>query len=179
MSDTSHAITTCGRGRVPRRVFAGVLLLLGCGAATGAMAQVRTGVQAKHGEMVLIRNVHTRPADRAGTPGMAMIIDPTPRKQLLGALNQNGSHELTDAEYAALGSGLVGHSLRPDGTQAPASNLIETRNGVVHGNVPPPASASGISPLGTVGASARAMGDTVRNTLQMLPGMTGTGGGGH
>lgn len=61
----------------------------------------RTSDKANHGEIVLLRNVHARHAYRAQPPGIALIADPSPRRDIDHAL---GTGELSLDEYAALGA---------------------------------------------------------------------------
>ena len=73
------------------------LLLVSTVASDAAMASgARQGVKAQPGEIVLLRDVSTRPAYRMAPPGMALIADPSPRKELSSALGAGGMSELSD-----------------------------------------------------------------------------------
>ena len=64
------------------------LILLVILVPAGALASgARQGVQPRPGEMVLLRDVSTRPAYRPAPPGMALIADPSPQRELAGALH--------------------------------------------------------------------------------------------
>ncbi len=79
--------------------LATALLLVGAGAsASGA----RQGVKAQPGEIVLLRDVSARPAYRMAPPGMALIADPKPQREIATALGAggttNGMDELSDED---------------------------------------------------------------------------------
>lgn len=167
----------------PLRYGSGLLLAaLAMACATAARAgEVRQAVKARPGELVLVRSVPTRIADRPAPPGRALLIDPTPRREVAAALGsgQRGG-ELTDAEYAALDSGPAPRGLSTLQTQTAAlsrnlgngDGATRTRAGSVGGT---------LSPLGAVGASARGAGEQVRQALSALPfptAPTGQPGGG-
>lgn len=143
-------------------------LLIGTSAfATAQAGDVREGVKAKHGEIVLVRSVPTRTAYRSAPAGMALIVDPSPRKELLGAL---GNGELSDSEYAAISSGPARQTV----------SALQTRNRTLTPNAQgsdgtrvPIQGVNGMSPMGAVGASARAAGEQVRSALGALPIPTG------
>ncbi len=64
------------------------LLSVGAGAsASGA----RQGVKAQPGEIVLLRDVSARPAYRMAPPGMALIADPKPQREIATALGASGT----------------------------------------------------------------------------------------
>jgi hypothetical protein len=143
-----------------------------CASASALAADAHQAVNAKPGDIVLLRNVSMRPAYRPAPPGMALMVDPSPQHELRRAL---GTEELSDADYANLeatpaqrmhggtvverviGSAL-GNSLGNSGGRANVAG-----NGV--SNV-----VSG--PLGAVGNTTRGIGDQVRGALSQLPGMT-------
>lgn len=89
--------------RPGRAAIAAALIVMLAPAATLA-GGVRIGQKANPGDIVLIRDVATRPAYRMPlAPGMALIVNPTPQPQLNQALGLgNGSGELSDADEASL-----------------------------------------------------------------------------
>jgi len=132
-------------------------------------ADAHVGVKAKPGEIVLLRDVHARPAYRPAPPGIALIVDPTPRREVAHAL---GTGELSDEDFAALSSGQqldVDHGPMParmtrqalDGVlgQGPGAQLRGTTGGT---------GAMGGS-LGAVGQATRGIGAQVTGALQQLP----------
>ena len=56
------------------------------------------------GKIVLRRDVSTRPAYRPAPPGIAIIADPTPNREIQQSL---GTGELSDEDFAAMSSGHV------------------------------------------------------------------------
>ena len=52
--------------------------------------------------MVLLRDVNARPAYRPAPPGIALIVDPTPNREIDSAL---GTGEMSDDEFAAMSTG--------------------------------------------------------------------------
>lgn len=142
-------------------------------AASGA----RQGVKAQPGEIVLLRDVSTRPAYRMAPPGVALIADPKPQHEISAALGSSGAasgmDELSDDDYAGLGAGQTG-SVRAHGVttvervtqQALGGTLGRSGEGMMSGS-----SLSGAmsGPLGAVGNTTRGIGDTVRGALSQFP----------
>ncbi|WP_426687912.1 hypothetical protein [Rhodanobacter ginsengiterrae] len=136
-------------------------------------ADAHQAVKAQPGDIVLLRNVSTRPAYRPAPPGMALMVDPSPRREIAGAL---GTGELSDADYASLDAATPatagGH--RSSVEQIVGSALGSTLAG---NDGHAGASDAGIGnviagPLGAVGNTTRGIGDQVRGALSQLPGMT-------
>ncbi|WP_372017195.1 hypothetical protein [Pseudoxanthomonas sp. 10H] len=82
-------------------------LLAAPGVARGADAH--TGVHAAPGQIVLLRDVNARHAYRPAPPSIALIVDPTPTREVQQAL---GTGELTDDDFAAMSTGQVDASGR-------------------------------------------------------------------
>lgn len=150
--------------------FAGVLLagvLLAPGAAFAADAH--QGVNAEPGELVLLRDVSARHAYRSPPPGMALIVNPSPKAEIDMML---GTGELSDAEYAALGAGSPGP--RPITTveqmtsRAIGGSLagVTSHNGMLSGSGMTDALGG---PMGAVGNVTRGVGDQVRGALSQFP----------
>lgn len=136
-------------------------------------ADARAGVHARHGEMVLLRDVSARHAYRPAPPGVGLIVDPRPNREIHAAL---GTGELSDADFAALSSGQVLSPMRASSTIAGTVNHAlagplgtggngQNRAAVPGGNVG--AVLSG--PLGTVGATTRGIGGHVTGALSQFP----------
>lgn len=168
-----------------------VLLLLAAfvwpaAAWAGDGSGARQGVTAKPGEIVLLRNVATRPANQSPvSPGMALIVNPSPRGQIDSALGLGGS-QMSDAEFASLSAtprssqtgsaGTVGRAI--DGALGNGVQGSARSSGNVAGN--------GVSnvvggPMGAVGNATRGIGSQVSNALSQLPlsGLSTTAAGGH
>lgn len=151
------------------------IIVIGSTCAGAQAGDVREGVTAKHGEIVLIRSVPTRTAYRTAPAGMALIIDPSPRNELESALGNTG--ELTDAEYAAIGSGPVNHIAGSVKAQTGVLATDMQRNDGTR--VPVQGANGGVSPMGAVGASTRAAGDQLRSILGAMPIPTNASNGGQ
>lgn len=163
--------TTLFRG--PATALALALLSIGAGAsASGA----RQGVKAQAGEIVLLRDVSARPAYRMAPPGMALIADPKPQREIAMALGTagaaSGMDELSEQEYAGIGAGQSASVAAPGGTtveritqQALGGTLGRSGDGSVGGSL---GGALG-GPLGAVGSSTRSVADTVRGALAQFP----------
>lgn len=134
-------------------------------------AGARAGVHPQHGEMVLLRNVHARPAYRPAPPGIALIVDPRPGRELHAGL---GTGEMSDADFAAISSG---HSLGP---VRPASGIDGTVNSAIGaslgtGQVQHSGAVGGSvggalsGPLGTVGNTTRGIGSHVTGAMSHFP----------
>lgn len=155
-----YAITTPARLVLP--LLIGLLLMPAIASASGA----RKAVHPKHGEIVLLRDVSARHAVRSKPPGMALIVDPSPRRSIDLAL---GTGELTDEEYASIGAGspagpspaitqVTGRALAPLGLSSTSGTMSD--NGIHQ--------AMGV-PMGAVGNVTRGVGDQVRGALAQFP----------
>ncbi|QOW19546.1 hypothetical protein INQ41_00090 [Lysobacter ciconiae] len=136
--------------------------------ATASASGARKGVQARHGEMVILRNVSARHAVRPMPPGMALIVEPSPKRNIDQSL---GTGELSDEEYASLGAGstsgpspvvaqVTGRALAPLGAMTSTTNGAVSGNGIHQ--------AVGVS-MGAVGNVTRGVGDQVRGALAQFP----------
>jgi hypothetical protein len=97
-------------GITPIRGLLAMLAVALLSAAAGASASgARQGVKAQPGEIVLLRDVAARPAYRMAPPGMALIADPKPQREIATALGAgtpaNAMDELSDEDYAGMGAG--------------------------------------------------------------------------
>jgi hypothetical protein len=148
------------------------LLLPAVAAASGA----RQGVKAQPGEMVLLRDVSTRPAYRPAPPGVALIVDPQPTREIAGALGTSRDmDELGDDDFAAMGSN-TSHGVsgahqpttveRVTGTAVGRTLGDATQNGMLSGNTMTRAIGG---PMGAVGNATRGIGDQVRGALAQFP----------
>lgn len=145
-------------------------------------AGARNGVETKHGEMTLLRDVNARHAYRPVPPGMATIADPKPNREIDRTL---GNGELSDADFAALDSGnrleLPGRAgdaaLERVTATAVAGSLGAATDGH-RGAV----SGAGINsalgaPLGAVGTATRGIGGHLEGALSRFPLGTAPGNG--
>src|SRR5690554_6872652 len=90
-------------------------------------ADARAGVHVRHGEMTLLRDVHARHAYRPAPKGIALIVDPTPNREINQAL---GTGEMSDADFAALSSGHSLSRVRPaSGIDVTVNNALGTTLG--------------------------------------------------
>ncbi|HTV85246.1 MAG TPA: hypothetical protein VME63_07565 [Dyella sp.] len=145
----------------------------------------RVAQKAKPGEIVLIRNVATRPADRAPTaPGLALMVSASPNPQLSNNMSGAGSGEITDAEIADLNAGpnAGNPASGSTGVQRSLRTALGANSG---GNSAGAVSNNGVSNLvsGTAGGagaaasvtdSTRGIGDQVTGALSQIP-MMGAG----
>lgn len=140
-----------------------LMLVPAMASASGA----RKGVDAKPGEIVLLRDVSARHAVRPKPPGMALIVNPSPKDTIDQTL---GTGELSDAEYAAIGGGspagptpaiaqVTGRALAPlGGTNGGGGAVAGSGIG----------QALGV-PMGALGNVTRGVGDQVRGALAQFP----------
>jgi hypothetical protein len=134
----------------------------------------RQGVKAQPGEIVLLRDVSTRPAYRPAPPGMALIADPSPKREVGQALGTStGMDELSEDDYAALGSNTgsgVAHSQttieRVTGNTVNSTLGKVTDSGMLSGGQF--SNAIG-GPMGAVTGATRGIGDQVRGALAQFP----------
>lgn len=158
----------------------GLLLALVTSLPSAAFAaDAHQGVHAKPGEIVLLRNVATRPAYRQAPPGMALIVDPSPQRELDRALDPD---ELSEADYASLDASSPGG--RGHATTIGDAVGVALGGSVASRFVGDRAAGNGFSSLvaGPTGAIGRATGNIdnqVRGALSQLPGLTPPAGSGH
>lgn len=143
-------------------------------------ADAHQAVQAKPGEIVLLRNVATRPADRAAPPGMALIVNPSPQHELDGAL---GVGELNDDDYASLGASPQSGRAQPTTVETMVGGALGSGSGT-DASLRANGTANGMSqtmaaPMGAIAGTTRGIGDQVQGALSALPGMTAAPGSGH
>lgn len=141
----------------------------------------RIGQKARPGEIVVIRNVAARPADRAPTaPGMALLVSTSPNPQLVETTTgSSGPGEITDAEIANLNAGpAAGGMSVQNGVQRSLRTALGTNAG---GNSAGAVSGNGVSNTlsapaggGAMADSTRAIGDQVTNAMSQIP-MLGAG----
>lgn len=143
-------------------------------------ADAHQAVKANPGDIVVLRNVSTRPAYRPAPPGMALMVDPSPRHEITRTL---GTEELSDADYASLDAAAPGQR---GGHGTVVEQMIGgALGGALNGNNGHSGvSGDGVSnvvagPLGAVGNTTRGIGDQVRGALSQLPGMTPSAAAGH
>lgn len=146
---------------------------------TAVAADAHRAVQQKPGEIVLLRNVSARPAYRPAPPGMALIVDPSPRGELARAL---GTDELSDADYANLDAS----SPRNRGQATTVGNIVGSALGTSAGSGRAGSGVAGsnfsnlvASPVGAVGRTTGNINNQIQGALSQLPGMTPPAGGGH
>lgn len=139
-------------------------------------AEAYAGVHPKKGEMVLLRDVNARPAYRPAPPGIALIVDPKPNRELHATL---GTGEMSDDEFAELSSG---QQLAPaaDRSNMPAQLTGQAVQGSLGRATSPGGVLSGSGFVRTVGgatgsvtSATRGIAPTVTGALSQFP--TGAG----
>ncbi len=138
---------------------------------TAVAADAHRAVKQKPGEIVLLRNVSARPAYRPAPPGMALIVNPLPRRELVRAL---GTDELSDADYASLDASSPGNRGR-------ATTVEKIVGNALGGSVGGSRAASGVtgnsfssligSSTGTVTRTTGNINNQIQGALSQLPGM--------
>lgn len=140
--------------------------------AAASAAGARAGVTPEPGEIVLLREVGARPAYRPAPPGLGLIVDATPNREVHGAL---GTGELSDADFAAISSG---NGASVAGTAAVVERSVGSAMavGLGTGGVNHEGAVSGgrfggaiSGPIGTVGATTRGIGAQVTGALSRFP----------
>jgi hypothetical protein len=141
-------------------------------------------VHAGPGEIVLLRNVATRPATRAPlSPDMALIVNPSPRSQLDRALGLDGA-EMSDADIASLNATSSSAQARAGTTVTRVMQAVLAGDSSGHASGAAPVAGNGMSnvisaPMGAVGNATRGIGDQVSGALSQLPLPGMAGGSGH
>lgn len=145
-------------------------------------ADAHTSDKAKPGEIVLLRKVDMRPATRMAPPGIALIVDPSPKREIGAVLSSNdeGMVELADADIASVTSnsnifGSTSDAQMQNNTQGKLNNAlgVTTRDGnlLANGQL----SHALNSNFGAIGGVARSTGGMVKNSLGQMPLFGGTG----
>ena len=146
------------------RPLAAMLALVGLPFA-GHAADAHRAVDARPGDIVLLRTVSTRPAARPAPPGMALMVSPSPQPEILASL---GSGELSDDDIAQLGA-----------TPSPTVQLQSTEGRVLEGMLVRGSggtmvagnsvSSTVTAPTVAIGNATRGIGDQVQGALAQLP----------
>lgn len=127
----------------------------------------RKGVKAAHGEIVLLRDVSTRPATRMQPPGMALLVDPRPNRSLNAVLGQGAM--LSDAEIATLSASPVrGTTQRVGNTITQMLGAATTTTGGVR-QAPNRNAPTGMQPMGAIGQATRGLGNTMQQAMGAIP----------
>lgn len=177
----SSPIIECTLGaRHTTRIIAVVAIasLLAPGVAPAADAH--RAVQPKPGEIVVLRNVGTRPAYRPAPPGVALIANPSPQHELDAAL---GTGELSEADYASLDASGAPRAQHATTVERLVGQTLGNSLGAgpgIHSGTP----VNGVStvmagPMGAVTDTGRGIGNQVQGALSQLPGLTAPSGAGH
>jgi hypothetical protein len=131
------------------------------------------------GDIVLIRNVATRPADRNPTaPGMALMVNASPNPQLNNAISGSGNTgEMTDTEIADLTAGIS--SRNTSSGQNSMQRSLNSALGISTGGNSAGTASNGVSnmvsgpgPAGAAGAitdSTRGISDQVNGAVSQIP----------
>ena len=143
-----------------------LLALLLVQQARGADAHI--GVHPGKGEFVLLRDVNARAAYRPAPPGIALIVDPKPNRELDHSL---GIGEMSDDDFAAMSSGQLGQASVTPSQQMTDRALhgslgrVTGDNGVLSGNL-----SGGIGGVtGAVTGATRGIAPTVTGALSQFP----------
>ena len=155
------------------------LALAGSPLLQAQAADAHVGVHPGKGEMVLLRDVSARPAYRPAPPGIALIVDPTPNREINASL---GTGEMSDDEFAGMATGQIG----ANGAQAslPARIVDRALGGSVgglagaNGSLSGDGIARGVGGVtGTLGGATRSIAPTITGALSQFPlgGNQGTG----
>jgi hypothetical protein len=167
--------------RLCRRLVDCTVLLLGTLLLPVSVlaADAHQAVQAKPGEIVLLRNVATRPAYRPAPPGMALMVNPSPQHEIGRAL---GTEELSDADYASLNAA----SPHANNHGTTVERVVDSAlGGTLSGNGGHLGVAGdGVSnvvsgPLGAIGNTTRGIGSQVLGAMAQLPTLTPAAPVGH
>lgn len=160
-----------------RRLACLPLLALLVAPAAVRAADAHVAVHPDRGQIVLLRDVSARHAYRPAPPGLALIVDPTPTREIHQSL---GTGEMSDDEIAGMSSG----QLDARGVTVPqqmTERAIQGSMGRLTGDSSV-FSGSGFSrsvggATGAVTGATRGIGSTVTGALAQFPlgGNKGTG----
>jgi hypothetical protein len=170
LTETTRMIANGGQGtqerRFPHDVKIPLTLVL---ATTGALlalmisgnafaAGSRSAVEAKPGEIVMLRAVPARPAVRSKQPGKALLIDASPKSEL----DQGFSNlEISSNGYGQVAAGANSSPVVPTGLGATISSITQQQMG---GSTPRSDSAPSAAG-GAIGSATGSIGSTVTGAL--------------
>jgi len=155
---------------IPRlaALFAAGVLLGSAWPAIGQAAGSRAAVEARPGEITVLRAVPARPAARSAPPGRALLIDPSPEAELESGLSHM---EIASESYGRVSAGGTG-TASPAGISGSMSRFMSplgARSG--RGDTPASKAATG----GAMGAATGSIGSRVSGALAGA-GLLGNGG---
>lgn len=140
--------------------------LLSAGARAG---DARKGVKANRGEIVVLRTVPTRYATRMEPPGVALIVDPRPNRELETALGKGS--ELNDAEIAALSASPVQSTTRHLGNTL--TQMLGTPSTGANRQVSQDSAPPGTHPMGAIVNATSGIGNAMQQAMSTIPAPTG------
>lgn len=150
---------------LPRPLLAAALAWLPL--AAGHAADAHRAVQAQPGDIVVLRQVPTRPADRQAPPGMALMVSPSPKREVTAAL---GNHELSEADYAGLDAASPTSDRMQDTAMGRSlEGMLVRGSGNSIGTAGTGVSSVVADPAGAVGRAAGGIGEQVQGALAQLP----------
>ncbi len=156
-------------------VLSSLLLLALIPVQHARAADAHTAVHPSGGEFVLLRDVSARHAYRPAPPGMALIINPKPNREIDQSL---GTGEMSDEDIAAMSSGQQGPAnvtlpqQMTDRTLHGSLGRVTGDNGALNGaNLS--ASTGGVT--GAVTSATRGIAPTITGALSQFPLGAGAG----
>ncbi|UNK58740.1 hypothetical protein MNQ95_06555 [Pseudoxanthomonas daejeonensis] len=156
---------------MPRHLATLSVLVVLFAPVAAVAADAHTGVHADRGEIVLLRDVSARPAYRQAPPGIALIVDPTPTREIHQSL---GTGEMTDEDFATMSSGQV--DARGGGATMPAQMTDRALQGSMGRLTGESSVFSGSSfgrsvggATGAVTGATRGIAPTITGALSQLP----------
>lgn len=142
-----------------------LVAMMGAGSALAAGS--RSAVEAKPGEIVLLRAVPARPAARPMPPGRALLIDASPKSDL----EQGLSHlEISPNGYGQVAAGTNSGVAAPSGLGATITSVTQQVGGSAQRGDSAPSVAGG-----AMGAATGSIGSTITGALSGA-GLMGQGG---
>lgn len=108
-------------------LFTGVALVL-INANVIYAAGASNGIEAKPGEIVLLRDVPHRQATRPGSPSNALLLDAGPEEQIGDAINNAGLVEINEQDAAQIHSGISAQPAGPTFSIPSSDKLSEGRS---------------------------------------------------
>ncbi|HER33856.1 MAG: hypothetical protein JXJ30_07530 [Halothiobacillaceae bacterium] len=127
----------------------------------------RAGVEARPGEIVLLRAVPARPAVRDVPPGRALLVDPSPKSELEQGLSQR---EISPAGYGQVAAGTGNAPSMGAGMSGSITSITQHLGGSTQTRNGAPSAAGG-----AMGAATGSIGSTVTGALSGA-GLLGAGG---
>lgn len=130
---TAETFLSKGEALLHASVMVIVIVLFTTVLNTAVAAGATQRVEARPGEIVILRDVPKRPAARPGSPGKALLLDAGQAKRFVSEPRMNGLVEIGDVDAAAINTGAASPLSVPEFSIPPTS--LNSQNPTVNSSL--------------------------------------------